>query len=121
MELRDPYEDPPTSRMQDGYRIFYIPDHPMANKKREISEHRLVMASALGRHLLPTENVHHLNGDRSDNRIENLELWNFAQPCGQRASDKVKFAIEILKLYAPELLDAEALSLREGDSEADAA
>jgi hypothetical protein len=84
----------------DGY--VKIPDK--SGRGRSILEHRFVMEKNLGRHLLPTENVHHINGDRSNNNIENLEIWNTRQPKGQRIQDKIEYAIEILNQYAPELL-----------------
>jgi hypothetical protein len=59
----------------DGYIIIYKPDHPYATKRGMVSEHRLVMEEHLGRYLTNNEKVHHKNGNRQDNRIENLKLY----------------------------------------------
>lgn len=66
---------------------------------RVMKEHRLVMEQHLGRKLLAHENVHHKDGDRSNNSILNLELWSTSQPAGQRVQDLVDWAHEVLNLY----------------------
>ena len=61
-------------REHKGYIIIYQPDHPSATSHKTILEHRYVMEMNIGRYLKSSEQVHHINGIKNDNRIENLVL-----------------------------------------------
>lgn len=105
------YDTPPDRRLPDGTRRPYghgymrvlHRDHSMADKKGWIQEHRYVMAEFLGRSLTSDENVHHINGVRGDNRLENLELWVTSQPKGQRPSDLVAWSRSIEVQYGSDV------------------
>lgn len=62
----------------NGYKMILVPDHPYADSKGYVREHRYVMEKHLGRYLNPDELVHHRNEDKLDNRIENLALDKLA-------------------------------------------
>lgn len=83
----------------DGYILMYRALHPNANVNGCVLQHVFIMSEHLKRPLKKSENVHHINGIRDDNRIENLELWHRGQPCGQRVEEKIDWAKKFLEEY----------------------
>ena len=73
--------------ISNGYRYITVNGH-------KVAEHRYVMEQMRGRPLEPWESPHHRNGQRADNRPENLELWVKPQPAGQRLDDLIAFIVE---------------------------
>lgn len=58
-----------------GYLLIYLPQHPFCDGKGYVRKHRLVMEKHIGRYLKPEEIVHHINENKLDNNINNLELF----------------------------------------------
>jgi len=89
---------------KEGYRYIKRPSHPNANTNGWVLEHRAIVADDLGRPLAASETVHHKNGVRTDNRLENLELRMDQHGPEQTIEDRVLGAIEVLSEYAPAML-----------------
>lgn len=59
-----------------GYVYVRSENHPNKNYHGYVAEHRLVMEKHIGRYLTKDEVVHHMNGIKTDNRIDNLKLMS---------------------------------------------
>lgn len=95
----------------DGYLIMTIRDFD--GKSRNKAQHKVIMENHIGRLLKANETVHHKNGIRSDNKIDNLELWASKHPSGQRVEDMINFCLQYLSEYAPEHLIADSITHEE--------
>ena len=72
-----------------GYVWQYAPDHPRASKGY-VLQHRLLMEQSLGRYLEGTEEVHHINGVKNDNRLENLVTLTHSEHRAAHRGQKTK-------------------------------
>lgn len=93
-----------TGHMSHGYQQINVPKElrHLSRGKTKIAEHRFVLAKYLGRALSSDEHVHHINGVKTDNRLENLELWSTHHPSGQRIEDLLEYCWVILERYGEE-------------------
>jgi hypothetical protein len=73
-------------RLIGKYWYTYLPDHPNATTKHLVADHRLVMEQKLGRYLLPSEVVHHIDGNPQNNHPDNLMIF-------QQNSDHLRFEL----------------------------
>lgn len=75
----------------NGYKYIYKPNHPNAiNGGIYVAEHRLVLEDKIGRFLTNDEVAHHKNGDKQDNRPENLELMTFSKHSSHHAKERLR-------------------------------
>ena len=74
----------------DGYVYVYSPSHPFKTNHNYVAEHRLVAERIIGRYLKPCEDVHHKNGDKKDNREENLEIILHSEHAITSANNKLR-------------------------------
>ncbi len=117
LKFGDPKADVPirksdgSGHMSHGYQQVNIPPElrHLSGGTTKIAEHRFVMAQSLGRALTSNEHVHHINGVKTDNRLENLELWSTSHPSGQRIEDLLEFCMVMFDRYGDENRSSEPL------------
>lgn len=96
-------------KSKDGHILILKKGHPMADSNGYLFEHRYIMSEHLGRLLTEDEVVHHKNGIKDDNRIENLEIMTIGEHTklhhtGTKCSDETR---KILSQKAKERLQDE--------------
>ena len=78
------------TKRPNGYVWTYLPEHPSCDKRGYVPEHRLIMELVIGRYLIDGECVHHYNGIKHDNSIDNLVLF-------ESNSAHISYHMEVLR------------------------
>lgn len=74
----------------DGYKWIYDFGNPMADSRGRVREHRYIMSKKIGRPLTRFEEIHHINGNKLDNRIENMILVSKSEHMSIHEKDRIK-------------------------------
>lgn len=77
----------------NGYYALSMPEHPFSDKRGRIYEHRLIMEKHLGRHLLPSEYIHHKDGDKTNNDLNNLVLMTHKEHIHAHSNPDAKWEL----------------------------
>lgn len=94
--LDRPHNGRPARLNNDGYVMIYEPDHPKAIGGGWVLEHRFVVEQYLGQILGRDEHVHHINGVKHDNRLENLEVMD-GNDHARLSSQEYRDGVEAMK------------------------
>ena len=83
-------------KRQDGYVAIYAPWHPYCSKEGYVMEHILIMENAVGHFITRKDVVHHKNGIKDDNRIENLQIMTFSEHASYHLKERYRKRKELM-------------------------